>query len=49
LHLGHKVLLLIAILAAEDILYIGVTGDNMLSKKKNKEIIKPLHLRMKEV
>lgn len=30
-------------------MYIGVTGDKLLERKKNKQIIQPISVRMKEV
>lgn len=36
LHIGHQLLLLTAILQARFRIGIGLTGDEMLSKKKNK-------------
>lgn len=39
LHLGHQILLIRSALLSKNSLFIGVTSDEMLSKKKNKEII----------
>lgn len=36
LHLGHQLLLLYGALAAEETIYVGVTGDTLLAKKKYK-------------
>ena len=49
LHIGHQILLLYSVIAARETVYIGVTGDSMLIKKKNREAIQPLSVRMKKV
>jgi len=49
LHLGHMVLLLQTILAASDKIYIGVTGEKILSGKSNRDLVQPMKLRMKKI
>ena len=41
LHAGHRLLLAASALAAEQRLFIGVTGDKLLSKKKHAELLQP--------
>jgi hypothetical protein len=48
-HIGHQILLLYAVLTANQRVYIGVTGEGLLTKKKNKEYIQSLSVRMKHV
>ena len=42
-------MLLYSILASEETVYIGVTGEALLKNKKHKEFIQPLSVRMKKV
>jgi pantetheine-phosphate adenylyltransferase len=45
LHLGHEVLLVMAVLAARVSIVVGLTGGNMLVNKKNREIIQNYDIR----
>jgi phosphopantetheine adenylyltransferase len=49
LHAGHKVLLTYSILHARTRLRIGVTGEALLVKKKNKELLQPFDVRQSTV
>lgn len=49
LHIGHQILLLYAVLAAKEAIYVGVTGEALLVNKKYKEMIQPLSYRMRKV
>lgn len=46
LHVGHQVLLLQAVLSTEKKLIIGVTGEKMLQKKVNNQLIQSLLMRI---
>ena len=39
IHYGHKVLLSLSLLIVSDHLTVGVTGDALLSKKHNRQLI----------
>lgn len=41
MHLGHKLLLTQACLLTVDTLHIGITGDQLLSKKAYSEFLEP--------
>lgn len=45
LHIGHQVLLIYAALLAKAKLIIGITGEEMLTKKINKEAIQSIQMR----
>ena len=49
LHLGHQILLLQAMLAAKKEILVGVSGGQLLDKKKNKECLQTLNTRMQSV
>lgn len=45
LHIGHKLLLSIASLCGRDALLVGVTGEELLTKKKHSAYLSPLETR----
>ncbi|PWN40608.1 WD40 repeat-like protein [Ceraceosorus guamensis] len=49
LHVGHKILLSIAALLSRDRLIVGITGDSMLSKKANAELLEDIVERVERV
>ena len=49
LHIGHKLLLSMAILSARKELLVGVTSTALLVNKKHREYIEPRHVRMAHV
>ena len=48
-HVGHQILLLKALMVAKKEIIVGVTSTCMLTKKKNKESIQPLSIRISKV
>jgi pantetheine-phosphate adenylyltransferase len=49
LHIGHEMLLVMAVLLARTRIIIGLTGSNMLINKKNKQIIQNYEIRRLEL
>ncbi|KAH8117389.1 Nucleotidylyl transferase [Phellopilus nigrolimitatus] len=49
LHSGHKILLSMAAWIAHKKVIVGVTDDNLLQKKSNKEVMEPLDVRIERV
>ena len=47
LHAGHRLLLSAAALVAEECVYVGVSGDDLLTEKKHAELLEPLVTRSK--
>ena len=47
LHAGHRLLLSAAALVAEECVYVGVSGDDLLTEKKHAELLEPLITRSK--
>ena len=48
-HIGHQILLLQALVSAKKEIVVGVSGENLLQKKKDKECIQPIATRINSV